>query len=70
MSDKIRRQTVVVVKKGKILGKNLKAEPKAFMEESDVGSRKRSPGFISEELKNGAAFTRCGGLGEARFKTC
>lgn len=41
MSDKIRLQTVVVVKKGKILGENLNVEPKGFMEESDVGSRKR-----------------------------
>lgn len=41
MLDKIRLQTVVVVKKGKILGKYLNKESKGFMEESDVGLRKR-----------------------------
>lgn len=40
MLDKIRPEGVLVVRNGEILGKKLKAEPKGFMQESDVGSRK------------------------------
>lgn len=70
MLDEIRLTIVVVMRNGKFLEKNLKAESKDTAEESDVGSRRRR--VMAFYLRNWKEFpklelpfTGCGRLGEA-----